>query len=159
LGGMIDEPRLFSWFRPFTLALLAMGSSGCWEELGPERMPVTRVTGVVREGSHPLSGGWIEFFPVDGTVGNLRSARLRADGSFEADHVPVGLNLIRLVNVSLSSPVANQIFGVYYSPIRRTIPAQSTEPLLIDLVDEMILLQNSRARRARPDVREPGESR
>jgi hypothetical protein len=156
---MIDKRRLFSWFRPFTLAMLALGSSGCLEELGPERMPVTRVTGAVREGSHPVSGGWIEFFPVDGTVGNLRSARLRADGSFAADHVAVGLNLIRLVNVPLSSPAAKQIFGAYTSPIRRILPAQPIEPLLIDVVDESILLQNSRARRARPEAPEPGESR
>jgi hypothetical protein len=156
---MIDKRRLFLWFRPLALALPAMGSSGCSEELGPERMPVARVTGVVREGSQPVSGGWIEFFPVDGTVGNLRSARLRADGSFEADHVPVGLNLIRLVNVPLSSPAAKQIFGAYTSPIRRTILAQPTEPLLIDVVDESILLQNSRARRSRPEARGPGEPR
>src|SRR5207253_905083 len=90
-------PRLA---MPRALLILSLGLlvTGCSEELGPVPMRVSRVRGVVREGSRPVSGGWIEFFPVDGTIGNLRSARLRADGSFDADGVAVGVNLIRLVN-------------------------------------------------------------
>ena len=66
------------------------GRWGCSEELGPEHMPVARVKGFVKEGVRPVSEGWIEFIPVDGTVGNLCSARLHADGSFEAEHVRGG---------------------------------------------------------------------
>ena len=45
-------------------------ASGCSEELGPERMVVTRVKGVVRDGRSPVSAGWIEFFPVEGRSAN-----------------------------------------------------------------------------------------
>ena len=76
---------------------------------------------MLREGSRPVSGGWIEFFPVEGTVGNLRSARVRADGSFEADGVAVGENLIRLVNAPVELSGATQLFGSFQSPIRRVI--------------------------------------
>jgi hypothetical protein len=145
--------------RTFALALLALASSGCSEELGPELMPVTRVQGVVKEGRRPVSGGWIEFFPVDGTVGNLRSARLNSDGTFETDRVPIGLNLIRLVNVPFSTPGARQVFGAYTSPIRRKIPAESTEPVVIDILDELVLWQGSRAARAATQTRGSGESR
>ena len=75
---------------------------------------------------------------MDGTVGKLRSARIRSDGSFEADRVAVGINLIRLANAPLGSVGAERLFGSYHSPIRRTIPDSSTEPLVIDVVDEAI---------------------
>src|SRR5438132_13339166 len=98
------RPRGRVGCRPFamprTLLFVGLGllSAGCAEELGPVPLRVARVQGVVRERGRPVSGGWIEFVPVDGTVGNLRSARLHQDGSFEADRVAVGTNLIRLVN-------------------------------------------------------------
>ena len=44
------------------LAWLAIGPSGCSEELGPEHMAVARVKGFVKEGLRPVSGGWIEFY-------------------------------------------------------------------------------------------------
>jgi len=157
--GMIANRRLLSRLPTFVLAWLISGLEGCSQELGPERMPVTQVQGAVREGNRPVSGGWIEFFPVDGTIGNLRSARVRPDGSFEADKVPIGLNLIRLVNVPLTSPAAQRLFGAYSSPIRRTIPGGPTHPIVIDVVDETIRWQKSLARRPGPEPRGPGESR
>jgi hypothetical protein len=153
---MIDKRRLVFWFRPLALAWLALGLSGCAEELGPERMPVTRVKGRVSEGGRPVGGGWIEFFPVDGTVGKLRSARLDADGSFEADHVAVGLNLIRLVNTNIKYPDAARLFGAYVSPIRRTIPERPGDPLAIELVEEAKRWDDSRPKRAGPESRRPG---
>jgi hypothetical protein len=156
---MFARRRSLLTLRHFTLAWLALGLAGCSEELGPERMPVTHVKGLVTEGNRRVSGGWIEFFPVDGTIGNLRSARIRADGSFETDKVPVGLNLIRLVNAPLSSISAKRIFGAYTSPIRRTIPAHPTEPLLIDVVDESIRVRDSHAGRSGAEASGPGESR
>jgi hypothetical protein len=156
---MIDRRRLFSWVLTIALACLALGSSGCSEELGPERMEVVRVKGFVKEGIRPVSDGWIEFFPVDGTVGNLCSARIHADGSFEADHVPVGVNLIRLVNTPLSSKGAKQVFGAYTSPIRRTIPPQTKEPLLIDLVDEALLWRSAQSARTAADAQGSGGAR
>jgi len=154
---MIDKRRWICWLRPFALAWLALGSSGCTEELGPERMPVTRVKGKVSERGRPVQGGWVEFFPVDGTVGNLCSARLHADGSFEADHVAVGLNLIRLVNTDLKDPLMARHFGAYTTPIRRTIPDRPGDPLAIDVVDEWERFVDSRLQHASPDSQRTGE--
>jgi len=156
---MIDIRRLVFWLRPVALAGLALALSGCANALGPERMPVTRVKGRVTEGGRPVRGGWIEFFPVDGTVGNLRSARLNADGTFEADHVAVGLNLIRLVNTDLKHPDAARLFGAYTSPIRRTIPERPGDPLAIELVDEATRYYESHPQHTRPGSPRPGERR
>jgi hypothetical protein len=156
---MTDQRRLVWWLPQIAVVGLALGLSDCSEELGPARMAVARVKGVVREGSQPVSSGWIEFYPVQGTVGNLRSARLRPDGSFEAERVPVGTNLIRLVNVPLSSAGAKQVFGAYTSPIRRVISAQSTETIVVDLVDEAIRYRSAQSTRTNPAAQGPGESR
>jgi hypothetical protein len=122
-------------------------------------MPVARVTGRVTESGRPVTGGWIEFFPLDGCVGNLRSARLKADGSFEADKVAVGLNLVRLVNTNIASPDAARTFSHYISPIRRVIPAQPAGPVLIDLLDELIQFSNTRQRPVLPEMPRSGDSR
>jgi hypothetical protein len=143
------------------LLVLGLGliPMGCSEELGPVPLRVARVRGLVREGGRPISRGWIEFFPVDGTIGNLRSARLRADGSFEADGVAVGANLIRLVNPSpIESPMAAR-FRSFASPIRRTISDQPGEPITVDLFEETIRAQRQTARPrasggAQPDRKE-----
>ncbi len=131
------------------VSLVVLG--GCGEELGPVPLRVTHVRGVVREGNRPMAGGWIEFFPVDGTVGNLRSARLRSDGSFEADGVAVGENLIRFVNVHFESPVASMLFGAYSSPIRRVISDRPASPLDVDVVEEAIHFQRSQPRKLRAE--------
>jgi len=99
-------------------------------------MPVASIRGKVTENGRPVGGGWIEFVPVDGTVGKLRSARLHADGTFQADHVAVGLNLVRLVNIDIGDVNAKWLFEAFHSPIRRMIPAQSGASLTIDLVAE-----------------------
>jgi hypothetical protein len=154
---MFDKRRWFSWLLSLALTPLAFGSSGCSEELGPEQMIVTRVKGIVRHGQSPVSRGWIEFMPVEGTVGKLHSARIRDDGSFEAEHVAVGLNLIRLAHAPLGSPGAERLFGSYQSPIRRTVLAHSTLPLVIDVRDEAILFNKSHARDSALKSRGSGE--
>src|SRR4051794_23364773 len=76
--------------RPATLVLgfaLFLAVPGCAEELGPERFVTTRVTGIVREGREPVSAGFIEFSPIDGTVGKLTSAPIGRDGRFVAEGV------------------------------------------------------------------------
>ena len=74
---MKDRNLTIALFRSLTILGLGLLLTGCGEELGPVPMKVVQVRGVVREGARRLSGGWVEFFPVNGTVGNLRSARLR----------------------------------------------------------------------------------
>jgi hypothetical protein len=145
---MFDRRILLKRLGLVSLFWVSLGAGGCTEELGPEKLPVARVSGVVREGDRPVGGGWIEFIPVDETVGNLCSAKLGVDGSFNAKSVAVGVNLIRLVNAPLKTPGASQLVGAYQSPIRRKIVAEPTEPLSIDVVDELIRHQSSRLRPA-----------
>jgi hypothetical protein len=154
---MTDRPRKLTRLDPLLLLLLWIYfvTAGCKEELGPERMPVARITGVVREGTKPVAGGWIEFIPVDGTVGNLCSAKLNAHGAFDAHRVAIGVNLIRLVNAPLTTPGAAKIFGAFQSPIRREIVAQPSEPLSIDVVEELIRYRSSRGS---PAVSESGKT-
>jgi hypothetical protein len=138
---------------------IALSSGGCADTLGPVPRPVARVRGVVREGDRPVAGGWIEFVPVDGTVGNLRSARIGADGSFDAVGVPVGENAIRLVNERVAKTPYLWLFGEYRSPIRRVIPANPTDGLIrIDLVEEAIRFQELRRRGAVGAPAETGEA-
>jgi hypothetical protein len=155
----MDKRRVVGLARAILLAVHALCSAGCSDLFGPERMPVTRVKGVVAEAGRPLSHGWIEFFPVDGTVGNPRSARLRPDGSFEADKVAVGLNLIRLVNTDISNPGAERLFGAFHSPIRRVIAAEGGPPLSIDVWDEATRLGDPRSGQTATAARGQGDVR
>ena len=123
--------------------------SGCREELGPERFETTQVSGIIRISGRSVDKdwkGWIEFIPVDGTVGKLRSAPIRPDGSFEADRVAVGWNQIGLVNAPLSPDQAAK-FHPFSSPIRRKIPNRRSE-IEIDLYLEEI--QDQKAVLQRP---------
>jgi hypothetical protein len=154
---MIDKRRQHSWFRLITLATLALAQAGCADELGPEPMAVVRVTGMVSNGRSPVRNGWIEFIPLDGTVGNPYSARIREDGSFVADRVSVGLNLIRLAHVSLGSNDAERMLGAYHSPIRRVISARSTKPLNINVFDEILQSKTHPPGRPNSPPREAGD--
>jgi hypothetical protein len=118
--------------------------SGCTEELGPERFVTTSVSGSVYEGKKPLKGGWIEFIPAGGTVGNLRSARIQCDGSFYASRVAVGQNAVRLVNTPIALPRGAQLFGRFDTPVRRRIPEHPDGALRIDLEEEYIRYQATR---------------
>jgi hypothetical protein len=143
--------RTAAVFRTLAGAGLVLLLTACSEELHPVHFRSTVVKGVVREGTRPVSRGWIEFFPVDGTVGNLRSARLNGDGSFEATGVAVGENLIRFEYAAIETPGAAQLFRSYGSPIRRVITDQPSAPLDIDLVDEAIRFRRTRGGEARSD--------
>jgi hypothetical protein len=138
--------RVLSAFGSIAVLGAILGAAGCSEELGPESMPVTRVSGSVSEGGRPLSHGWVEFFPVDGTIGNLRSAQLQPDGSFEASGVAVGQNLVRLVNAGVRKELG--LFTTFRSPIRRFASSGTIEPVRIELVDEAIQFQSTVSRRA-----------
>lgn len=120
------------------MAMAVLTAPGCAEELGPTRRETAHVHGRVHLGSSPITGGWIEFTPVDGTVGVLRSAPIQADGSFDAAGVALGTNLIRLAHPSPQpatpylDPKIYWLFQQSFSPIRRTLRAPS-ETLDIDL--------------------------
>jgi hypothetical protein len=144
--------------HPALLIIAGLLSSGCREELGPVPMPVTRVRGVVKQGDRPVSGGWIEFIPVEGTVGNFRSARLQPDGRFDVDVVAVGKNAIRLVNARMDSPVFVKLFSPFTSPIRRVIAEQPSDPLTIDLVEEAVRYEHERRQAPAAAPPAPGEA-
>jgi hypothetical protein len=126
------------------LALSAV-APGCAEELGPEPMETTRVTGVVLEGGRPVRGGWIEFVPVEGTVGNMRSAPIGPGGRFTADRVPVGTNRIGLVAVPFST-LPRGMFDTLGSQIERQIPPGLSSSLTLDVIDEAVRLRANQGR-------------
>lgn len=127
--------------------LVLAGLSGCGEELGPETIPTTEVSGIVLMSGEPLGQGWIEFQPIDGALGDIRSARIQPDGTFHADRAPIGRVAIRLINVPIEPPFAAQLFS-RASPIRRTIPERPDGPIRIDAFEELLRHQGSRGRSA-----------
>ena len=145
--------------RARMILVLVLLGPGCKEELGPERFVTARVSGVIKEGDQPVTSGWIEFLPVNGTVGNPRSARIHPDGSFEADKVPVGENALRLVNAPIRLPRGNLIFGTYTTPIRRRIPERAGGTLTIDLLEEAVRYQAAVQRTHDHAADDPGTSR
>ena len=116
------------------LVMVALACPGCGEELGPEAMPTARVSGAVRVGRRPVGGGWIEFLPVDGTVGSLEMARLGPDGTFLAARVPVGRVAIRIVHPPFPLPCLRNFEWKYL--IRRQIPPSPAGPVDIELNQE-----------------------
>ncbi len=129
-------------------------AAGCSEELGPERFETTTVRGVVQVGGRPVGGGFIEVFPVDGTMGNLRVGPIAADGTFRLDRVAVGKVAIALSRMpvgpipSVKGPVDPRQFSTNGKPIRRTIPPRNPTDLPpIDLIDEAAKLARKPAGR------------
>ena len=134
-GGNMLSTRPY-WSGP--LAALLTLAAGCREELGPVPFATTRVRGQVVEAGRPVAGGWIEFVPVEGTVGNRRSAPLAADGRFEVSGVAVGRNVIGLVNAPIRMPLGGQLFRMPDTPIRRDIARGPVTTLTIDLLTEAL---------------------
>ena len=146
-----------AWGRGRFRWLLAAGASiliasGCGEDLGAPAMPTARVVGRIHFGGQPIGSGWIEFHPVDGTIGTIRSARIGPDGRFEAERVAVGENVVLLVNPpSRVGPNGLRDYGVFgvftrYPIVRRTVGPNGPTALDIDLRDEYLAF-----RRAHPD--------
>jgi hypothetical protein len=125
------------------IALVAGLSSGCAEELGPEQFETTRVEGIVTLRGKPVTGGWIEFIPVEGTTGNFRSAPIGKDGRFVVDRVPVGRNVIGLADPPIDRSLS-RLFQSFSSPIQRTIPRGPRKPVAIDLFEEALIYQTAK---------------
>jgi hypothetical protein len=103
--------------RTIRVAFLIAALTGCGEEVRATRPPATvQVSGRVRDGARPVAGGWVEFLPVDGTVGHLRSAPLDQDGVFRLAGLGIGRHAVRLVH---RNPVAiDPMFQQFTSPLR-----------------------------------------
>ena len=117
------------------VGLLLTTFSGCGEELGPEQFPTAVVSGTITVAGRPLRGGWVEFVPVGGTRGDLRSAPIGPDGSYRADGVAVGRVAIGVASPRLDPGVAWPVppakLRFDRSPIRFTIP-EGASPLRRD---------------------------
>ena len=123
---------------PLATALACLLAAGCSEELGPEAIPSTVAEGVVTFSGKPLDRGWVEFHPIDGTLGTPTSARIGPDGTFRTSRAPVGLNAVRLIDVPIDLPAAVWLFR-NVSPIRRTTQSPPGPPLKIDALEEYVL--------------------
>jgi hypothetical protein len=154
----MKQVRLRLWIPRLAACSLAICSIGCHDVLGPEKMHVTTVLGRVTQGGRPLSRGFIEFVPVDGTVGRMRSAQIRKDGTFHAVKVAVGINLIRLVNTDIENNDLRIGFGSYASPIRRKITDPPGGQLELDVIEEYRKAAAARLRK-RSDPSDPGRWR
>ncbi len=144
--------------RLVPLFVLPLAGSGCDSALGPERFRTVKVSGRIVEGRDPVKGGWIEFIPVGGTIGNQRSARIKADGSFQADKVAIGENALRLVNTPIRLPGGAQLFGAFTTPVRRVISEHQAAPQVIDLIEEAIRYQAMQPRPTERNAVQPGTS-
>lgn len=124
------------------LASLALFAAGCAEELGPEPMRTTSVRGVIMDGGRIVVRGWIEFHPVAETVGNLRVAPIRPDGSYEVTGVAVGRNLILVDYFSTDAngpaPLTRKRGCV------RRIPDGASTTVDLDTLEEWMKRQQSR---------------
>ncbi|HEV3120841.1 MAG TPA: hypothetical protein VGY53_03010 [Isosphaeraceae bacterium] len=125
-------------------ALSALALSGCANELGPEPMPTVRVVGRVHIRGAPVGPGWIEFNPVDGTIGLLRVAQIAADGTFVADRVSLGKNAIQIAPAA-NLPLAFRDFG-RIALVRREVRDTPTTTIDIDLEDELLHLLKEHGR-------------
>ena len=132
------------WVRSLSICSVLL-ISGCTDELGPVRLETTRIVGIVREGLTPVHGGFIEFVPIDGTVGNMHSSPIGSDGTFAVDGVAVGTNAIGLAALKGSMPsTLTARFGTLHTPIRRTIKPGPSTDMIIDLYEEIARFQNER---------------
>jgi hypothetical protein len=131
----------------FGLLLLGIGCvAGCAEEWGPTPKVVVDVKGRIRRYGRPVGGGWVEFVPLSGAIGDVRSAPLARDGTFHATGVARGTNVIRIVNPPKAANVET-VFQTFYSPIRPVIDGRA--PLDLDLVTEATRARRSSAPTAR----------
>ena len=145
------------------MLLLTLGTlvaAGCREEVGPERFETTAVRGRVTLGDRPVGGGFIEFQPVDGTRGNLRSGPIGPDGTFALDRVPVGRVAVGLSQLpvglipTVAGPVDPRRFAGPATQIRRTIAPGTPAPLPpIDLMVEAARLNRRPGRRRKRSKR------
>lgn len=120
-----------AWIAPWLAAF-----AGCQQELGPVRGPVADVAGRVTVGGRPLVRGWIEFIPIQGAVGPLRTAEVAPDGKFEVKGLSVGEVTLRVVGARPDTP-DSRFLGQQFA-IRRQIPPDGTAQMNIDLTAEAI---------------------
>jgi hypothetical protein len=144
------------------IATSLTGSAGCSQLFGPEVFPTTSVKGTVTISGRPVGPGWIEFNPVDGAKGNLRTAPIRPDGSYSAERVPIGRVAVTLNNLHLPSTAKDlgTLPAGYYRfsdhPIQRDLPPGELTRLNLDLTAEASAYQQRRTELERM-LKDPNE--
>jgi hypothetical protein len=102
-------------------------------------METTRVVGKITNAGRPVTSGWVEFLPVDGTIGNLRTAPIATDGGFTIDRAPVGRVAVGLTAIpgdlirTALGPYHLRAFRFNSTPIRRSIPPGAESQVEIEL--------------------------
>ena len=149
---MIDK-RLVAGARPLAARVPGLGGRwGCTEELGPSACPwlgsraFQGGVGPFGRLDRVFSGGWHGRQPAFGPGPRRRLVRGRPS--------PRGPQLGSPGRRPVELAAWPTIFGAYTSPIRRTIPARPTEPLVIDVFDEAIPCF-SRGTRTEPEADDP----
>lgn len=138
--------RAFDRVARVAAGLACLAACGCSEELGPEVIPSTTASGVVLASGRPVSRGWVELHPVDGTLGVITTARIGPDGRFRFDRAPVGEVVVRLSGAPLGDrnliPLLRSI-----TPIRRRTTSPEGAPMTIDVDREILRDQVTRGAR------------
>ncbi len=129
---MRPSRRRLAWHFPLLIILAA----GCGKLGPPEAFPSSRVVGKVHVNAIPVAGGWIEFLPINGARGHLRSAPIDPDGRFELTRVANGTNAVRLIRAKSPIPVGRVFEQFHTSPIRRTIGPGARVEIDVNLADE-----------------------
>lgn len=136
---------------PAIMALAAL--PGCRDMLGPPHPATATVRGRLLLHGRPIGPCFVEFQPIDGTVGDLRSGRVDAGGRFTVTRVPIGRVGIRVVGPTLRTgdpplDVFLHRIGQSYA-IHRDIDAHASNLAPIDLVVEAYRLAAESRRAAR----------
>jgi hypothetical protein len=105
--------------------------AGCSEELAPLEYESRTVSGQVAFQGKPVSNGWVEFVPMGGTVGNIRTARIASNGRYAARGVAVGRHRVKIVGADPPLPDA---YSTDDTTLRCEVRAQGENAL--DLVLE-----------------------
>lgn len=116
-----------------SLALWALVVAGCSEERPDPAFPLVSVQGRVVRNGQPLASGWVEFVPVDGGQGVMKSGPIAANGQYLATGLGPGLHGVRVIVPRDKSLFP---FDQFFSPIRRTLTTEPLQTFDIDLSAE-----------------------
>jgi hypothetical protein len=133
------------WMRSISLRIFSLISiAGCAEELGPVVSKTATVEGRITVAGRPVVGGFVEFLPIEGAIGKLRSAQIRSDGSFKADRVAVGKNGIRVIGFKPYDPRFHVLTQKHL--IHRPVSERGMAGMRIDLLVELSRVDAERDR-------------
>lgn len=115
-------------------SILCLGmAAGCSEERPDPAFGLVAVQGRIQRNGQPLSTGWVEFVPVDGGQGVMKSGPIATDGHYKASGLGPGLHGVRVIVPRDKSLFP---FDQFFSPIRRTLSAEPVQTFEIDLSAE-----------------------